>query len=541
MEVSPVDDKSLRRAITDKWGVYSFLSAILALLVVALANTLLAPKLYSTYNTAPVTGRTKLKNLPWVNIGMLSWTGLIIWMAFVQTYGDLIWFAKRTGRLAVTLMPAMYLLTLRPSPLPHTFYLQVLPMHKWLSRLVVIMAVAHGISYAHYYRANDMLDKLRKPENIAGYLVLLMFLIAAMTAFSWFRRQAYRVFYFLHICTAWGSLPLIWYHSRPPCSNYLLVCFGMLLAQVVFRILRSCSVRLRVQAVSKTLLIVDIPKCQLPRHFQRWSPGAHVRLSLPLTQLSTWFQASHPYTISSLDSQNSLQMIIRKGNFPVKMRQPYNLSGPHRAVPYYFDKQLKENKIRRCLLVIGGSGIAFGAPILRYLRLYGVQVRMLWSTRDPYDAKALPALKLHEDMLAGRVEIYYTGEAISEDSDEFEDEGLEVVTSDNCCQEEPDERTPLTQADRKFRKALHSDDLLSNYNDNMYNARCHLNLRLKSWLYGLSPDNDDCCCADRLIDASDEDKLGVWVISTGHPKLVQDAKAWANRAGVNFFEEEFTL
>jgi hypothetical protein len=75
----------------------------------------------------------------------------------------------------------------------------------------------------------------------------------------------------------------------------------------------------------------------------------------------------------------------------------------------------------------------------------------------------------------------------------------------------------------------------------VFNHRPVLNLRLKSWLYGLSVNDNACCCVDQYVNVSEHDKEGTWVISSGADKLVNETKRWAHINGVEFYQEEFSL
>jgi hypothetical protein len=257
-------------------------------------------------------------------------------------------------------------------------------------------------------------------------------------------------------------------------------------------------------------------------------------------------------------------LIVRKSRFPIKLRQTYAVSGPFRTLPNQFMLAANDGHVKRALLVIGGSGIAFGAPVMRYLKRLGVKVKMLWAIREPQDARALQMLGLHDAVLAGEVEIYYTREhrrrrslsslkgleaQLFQDAMN-EDEGLELTIDDNCCMENggrnsTSERTPLLsqpQSPRLYDAQLTAvHDIREVYADSMFNNRPRLDLRIKSWLCGLSTDDDTCCCVDRLIYVSDQDKRGAWVISSGVSSLVGESHRWATNNGFSFYQEDFTL
>lgn len=528
--------KEARRAATARWAFTAFQSAVIMIGILTVCAWIFGPLIHTATSGWRLRCRRRLAQLAWQKIMMGIWTCCILYTLFAQTNGDWVSIAKRLGRVSTALLPPMYFLTLRPSLLPKICYLQLIPLHKWLSRFVVALSTAHVLLYSYLYYDHEILrTKLSERTNLAGLAALALFIIAVGTSMSSWRRRSYESFYSLHVVISWLSLVLIWAHSKPPCNGYLEMCVALLACQFLCRVVRSSHTRLRVQYVSTSLLLIEIPKAQLPSRFSKWAPASHVRLSGTLWNPSAYLRSSHPYTIASLPDDGVVRLAVRKGDYKLQLRRDYAIMGPINSVPSYILRLIKEGAVSRALFVIGGSGIAFAAPLLRMARLYGVSVKLVWAVRDPYDARILPMLQLHEDMLCGNIEVYYTGDPVG-NADDFQrnEEELGISVSENFC-ESPE------PPNRRERSRMLKDLLLKDYANNMYNSRTHLNLRLKSWLYGYTTDDYDCCCADRLVDSQDEDRVGAWVFAAGAPKLVETSRAWAQRAGVSFFEESFTL
>lgn len=532
---APLCDKLVRRAVTAKWGLISVATATAIIVFVSLLNGFLVPVVVRP--KAPAAGHRRSRRpivASWMKVVMAAWIGAIAYFAVVQTDMRLDYFIKRLGRIAMSLLPPLYFLTMRPSPLPRTLYLQVLPFHRWVSVVVIVLSTLHAIAYSYFYHRNGVLmDKILQPSNLMGVVALASYLLVGLT--SYFRYKNYDFFYLVHIINAWGTLYLLQRHSRPRSNGYLAACLAILVYQVIFRIVYTANSRIRVQYVTNTLMLVTIPKAHLPRRFWVWSPGSHVRLSGPIYNPINWFKSSHPYTIASLPDESDLKLVVRKGNFPLKLRRTYSIYGPHTAIPKYLMQQLADGKIKRVLFVAGGSGIAFSAPVFRYFRVHGVDLRMVWAIRNPYDVKVLKLLQLQDEVLRGSIEIFYTGaQAIDEAEDAFE---LDISDGCGALQNEP--LPPAGDGSKEPQKFR--DPLVRQCAAHMSHARPHLDLRLKSWLYGLAADDEDCCCADRLIEVNEQNREGAWVIATGNPALVQDAEVWARRAGVCFFQEEFSM
>lgn len=545
------EGRSYRRHVTDKYGYISFGLAIALMALIVFCNGILGPVFFTMVNEKPTEGRKLLLRTPWLRISMWTLTlGILVASVAETNRLNLIYLAKRLGRVSLALMPPLYLLIMRPSLLPRSLYLQLVPIHKFLSRVVVIASVIHGVLYGVIYYQKDSLNKLSKTPNVLGILALVVFVAMALSAFARWRRRFFELFYQIHVLGAWISLPMLRWHSRPRSDAYLGMCAGILAFQVIAKLWMTCTTRLRVQYISSTLLLIEIPKSQLsPRRFWAWPVASHVRLSRSIANPLNWVRSSHPYTIASLPDDNSLKLVVRPGDFKLKMRRDYSVFGPHDCIPNYVMHQIHSFLVRRVLFVIGGAGIAFGAPMLRYVRMHGADVRMLWVMRDPYDARVLPQLGLHEEVLRGNIEIYYTGESIvqsDKEADDYavEDSTLTIDMSDDCCNENNDGMRTIRSATRHpgvASRRVRKDPLLSQYALYMANSRPHLNLRLKSWLYGYPLDTMDCCCADRAIDACAEDKLGAWVMSCGNEQLSSTAEKWSNEAGVCYFQDSFTL
>lgn len=532
------DPRTYFRNDNGKWGFVAFMLTVAFMVLVVVGNAVLSPVFFVMINERPSRARNKLLHWPWLKSGLWVLSVLVVGCCLAQTDGfNLRIIAKRLGRLCVALMPPLYFVILYPSPLPRSFYLQLLPIHKFLARLVVVFAIVHGAVYAWAYYQYDLLFKLKKWPNILGILALLVFVGMAVTSFHQVRRRAFELFYQSHIIGSWLCLPLLRWHSRPRADWYLYACLAVLVCQIGLKIHYSCTTKLRVQFVSPTMLLVIIPKTQLPASkFWNWPVASHLRLSGPYRNPLNWVRSTHPYTIASLPDDNSLKLVVRPGDYKVKMREDYTIFGPHACLPNYILHQIHSRLTRRILIVVGGTGIAFGAPMMRYVRLHGCDCKLIWAMRDPMDAKVLPQLGLHEDVLDGNVEIYYTGESLkTQDGDNMilDDELLSVRTSDDCYDEEGNRPGNTRRVNR--------DPVLSQYAEFMYNSRPHLNLRLKLWIYGYTVDERDCCCADRILESRPEDRLGAWVFACGNPNLCKSTRGWAESAGIGYFEDSFTL
>lgn len=577
-------NKKLRKQITRKYGIITITVVFACILAISLYNylsyvvTSRRRWVYSPLSSSSSSPKKK-KSLGWsrhriikqpksllVGLFLLAFT---TYVCVAETHNDVTYLVKRLGRVCVALMPPVYLLTLRPTPLPYTIYLQLLPFHKWLSRLLVLVAVLHGTLYFWVYVQTSKLFKLKKLQNISGIVAFFVFIAMALTSLRPIRRNVYRHFYTIHYTFAWLSVLLVWYHANPPANSYMAMCLVILLYQVFYRITHSSQLNLPVQYVSPSMYLVTIPMSMVPRSLRgNFTPGAHVRVSLPLTCPGSWFQSSHPYTIASLPHEDHLKLVIRKTAFPIKLRQKYAIQGPFNSLPKVLIDRKCIATARRALLVIGGSGIAFGAPVFRHLRASGVQVKMLWAIRDVKEWLVLKSLGLEDAF--DDIEVYVTAARVItrvpnatshrlfrkasmmfEDqflnhNDELnDDEGLGISVEKDFCNG-PEQGSLLGNSGGPSRNYSTMDVLdqvimSDEARPSIFNHRPVLNLRLKSWLCGSEVNEDNCYCIDDLLEANPADIEGSWVICSGAARLVDETKAWSKDNGFSFYAEEFTL
>lgn len=560
------------------------------------------------------------------------WSFIFLILILNETQYEYTYLAKRLGRVPVALLPPVYFLTLKPSPLPQTFYLQLVPFHKWLSRLVFVMLVAHGLVYIYIYIVLNKLAKLGQLTNVSGIVAFFFFVAMVLTSLKPIRRRFYNtVFYPVHYILSWGCLPLIYFHSRNTTYPYVYASLGILVLQMLYRFkLSQRGVRLPVQYISSTMLFVSIPRAGLSQSFQKYfTPGSHLRISsslMPMARIksmipfgrggqshggksltvngsvvSSLVQSTHPYTIASLPQDPNIMLCIRKTRYPIKLNRAYTIEGPYYSSlpsPYFDD--VSRGRVKRVLFVAGGTGIAFCAPLMRHLRGMNVAVKLVWAIRDMNDAKALQYLGLEQAALQDKqVEVYVTRSAVLGNSDGLRDgmfqpqtvdEGLVVSIDDKWCDggesrgmgAQYDEESALQ---RNMGMTYGSVDVGGNsYNDNicndstshtiqgkimagysttkretrdqsymkraldtdftsiMINSRPVLNLRLKSWLYGVGIDTDWCCCLDQLFKPDGpKEQEGRWVLASGGAALVSESERWAIENGFSFHKDEFSL
>lgn len=359
-------------------------------------------------------------------IGQISlWTVVFLVLGLSQLHGsDLIFLAKRLGRLCAVALPAVFFLTLRPSPLPHTLYLTILPMHKWLSRAVVLSAVVHTALYCGYFDKNGTWDKAWKPENLTGWAAVVGFVLIAVSSVSTARDRSYKTFFINHYFWSWVIVLALPFHIRPV-NTYVAntLNIGLLLWQAAIRIYMTRVSRkndLKVYDVSPNLACVEFPNSllQIPAS----NPGAHVRVTnyhpnIIMRLFKQLIPNYHPYTLVSLPLDRMQRLIVRKSAFQWESARRYMVCGTFdpklmliksRNTPQAkFSLSKLAVNARKILVVIGGSAISFAIPLVRTANYHGIPIKVIWVVRDFRD---IAVLRYFDGYIHGDdFEIFVTG------------------------------------------------------------------------------------------------------------------------------------
>ncbi|GMG20064.1 unnamed protein product [Ambrosiozyma monospora] len=317
----------------------------------------------------------------------------------------------------------MLFLTLRPSPLPHTLYLSLIPIHKWLSRIVVLQSLLHTVLFIALFVKRHTVKKIWKTANLYGIVAMLAFMAIFVTSLPTVRRACYNIFFINHYIFTWVAVITLYFHVRPGIP-YLtaLNCF-LLVLQMGYRFWITKSTTIEATQVSSNMVIVSIPNEAIV-HKSRL-PGCHIRM-IEFDERNYFKQLwknvmvpiQHPFTVATLPIDPIQKLIVRKGNFKLNSNQKYLITGlflPHLHFmnplnsPNPNPKSLLFNtKVKKCLIVVGGSAISFALPILRTLSYNGAMVKIIWVIRDHEDLKVLDDFK---NMLVNDdcIDIFITG------------------------------------------------------------------------------------------------------------------------------------
>lgn len=362
------------------------------------------------------------------------WCSVFIGMCSVNLCGgDLIFLGKRLGRLCVVSLPTVFFLTLRPSPLPSTLYLSLLPIHKWLSRVVVMLAFLHTVIYCGYFVHSNNIKKAWKPANLYGWAAMFGFAFLALTSLLRVRDRAYRIFFFNHYFWSWLVVLCLPFHVRPVNTTYANIANILILSyQVLTRLRMTLAVSepgdVQVIDVSPNMAVIEFPNLWIKERAN--NPGTHIRITnwhpnIFVRTFKFLIPNYHPYTLVTLPLDRYQRLVVRKGAFKWESNRRYISYGTFDPKLLFIESKNSANqrfsiskltvKAKKLLVVVGGSAISFAIPILRVANYHGIPIKVVWVLRDYRD---LSVLKYFEGFIHGdEFEIFVTGSTTFVDED----------------------------------------------------------------------------------------------------------------------------
>lgn len=320
---------------------------------------------------------------------------LIPWYLGIKETPDYIHFKiglgmlKRAGRLGLSLYPLIIFLSLKPNPLPNVLYMHLIPLHKWISRILIASISLHSLGFFGFWIHKNELHKTFDKLMFPGVVNFFLLFIVLVLGIKGIRERCYKLFYALHIITAWVTLPLMYLHSMPEANLYIFGSLYLLVYHTAAKIYLSYNIRDKIDETNSyyttsvpdsNLLLVRIPREKVVKASMKFKkeqdgsmltyflPGSHIRISPSLMNPKSWLFATHPYTIASLDHEEYVDLVIKKSTrFAQHLASQryfcYTVSLPFPAFDdFFFSRNLNDN----ITIVCGGSGLAFGIPLFKY-------------------------------------------------------------------------------------------------------------------------------------------------------------------------------
>lgn len=459
---------------------------------------------------------------------ILIWVIIITYLAQDNIHSIFIEYstiAKRLGRIAYSLIPLNIFLILRFANSPNLnpgYYLQNLNLHKWLSRLIFVLSLIHGLAFTFKWIFEGTGSKFTKLWNFLGIVVIVPFLLLIIVSIRYMRRKSYRVFYIVHNITSWFMVFLITLHARPGVWQIAILSIVMLAFQLYLRFAayRVNSIKV-IDIPSSTLQIIKIP---LPLNFPIWSPASHIRVNYSFLNFRCWLMATHPFTIASIyeDSRTSLVLIKKKTQLEFDPQNTYLVTGPYCSLP-----QPLFNTAQVVSILCGGSGISFGLPIYQYFKSTNpsVVVNLVWCVLNKEDLFILNQLNLSD------VHAYVTGVDNQDSSSEqtmpeFVIGGEDDVENHGLLKEnielQPIVPNPIDPNEIGDGKSNKGDSITNGEHYRLGRPKLDEVFAINNPTFTFDPNN-------------------TWIIACGPDGLINDSQKWAKEHNYQFFSEKYEM
>ncbi|RPB27515.1 hypothetical protein L211DRAFT_779183 [Terfezia boudieri ATCC MYA-4762] len=324
-----------------------------------------------------------------------------------RTWEDI---AVRCGHMTLTQLPLVFLMAGKRNivgALTGTSYERLNWIHRWVARCMFITASCHMGFFLkswgryHYIRKKFELDIISR-QGLGAWCVLLWIILST---FAPIRNIRYEFFVVQHVISYIGFTTIVMIHVPKDMKQWVWVPVGIYLTDRVVRTLylvynnislfhkRKADAaaglfccRATFTALPDRATLVSIPKPTF-----KWKPGQHVFLHCPsITPLQ-----SHPFTITTLPSDNKLEFVIRahQGGTRRLFRHANESLPPvaSKAVlvdgPYGRMRALEQ--FDTVVLVAGSTGATFTMPLLRDLvrrscegKIAARKVKFVWVVKN---------------------------------------------------------------------------------------------------------------------------------------------------------------
>lgn len=386
-----------------KYG-YITLAVSAAFMVYLIATRFLFIKRWKSQARTP-SGVLRFLSEGSLTLRVLIWTILVVGILFANvsnlgtSYTVVL---KRLGRVGYCLVPLDVVLAIRPTFLgPHSLYLQYLGLHKWLLRLIILATTVHGVGYSIKWLIEKRFwNRTFAWRNFLGVIPFWMSLLLIVVSLRPLRRKLYGLFYIWHNITVFAFTAFMLWHARPGVTDVLVFIFFLYGVQIFLRIRLTHRVE-KLTLVDPEDSQLRLVKLQKPANFPvDWVPGSHLRMSWRLTNWRYWVYPTHPYSISTLPGDTTVDLVIKKGfRFEIFLSLEYSISSPYNLFPPQLFQTADNVHV-----ICGGSGISLGVPVFRYLKQNSsVITKMTWVVRSIKDTYVLPELGVQHS-----VDVYVT-------------------------------------------------------------------------------------------------------------------------------------
>ncbi|KAK6356951.1 hypothetical protein TWF718_001288 [Orbilia javanica] len=429
MKVHPKEEKELRRAILDFYGILTVFTTLVIIPTVVCwfghvyrynlvvirrehqrktVYSRLARFVYLShwYLSRPLFRARWLGSRKSWLLGAL-WVGFMGFMSISNTGDDYFHLTKRLGHVATALLPAQYLLSSRfilqqTSLLSYQTHETLNKAHRGLGRTIYVLLTFHGILYVNYFVITDRIYRFLHWDVIFGLLGIIIMNTIFITSLPRYRRVAYKAFYSVHQLLSILVLPIAWFHVYDT-RRYILIAGAVYVVDRMGRHLLTRELKVKVTAVSSTALDLRGTAAWMAAPSdttagsaaKKVAAGSHFYIYVPSMARSR----GNPFTLSSVDENGEVKFLVRvREGFTRELKESavdaslsMTMEGPYGIAKVFpgfgwFDS---------FLFVTGGIGITMTLSVLRELVLEieeserveeKVGVRFVWAVGGTDDA-----------------------------------------------------------------------------------------------------------------------------------------------------------
>lgn len=359
-----------------------------------------------------------------------------------------------------------------------------------------------------------------KFDNFLGVIILILMLTIGITSLKPVRRRFYGFFYYIHYPFAWLTVILGCIHARPGVSLLTFWCVLVLVSQIVYRIMNSKRVQIEEQSITPTLKLITLPRSVMPDYFLI---GSHVRLSKPLKSPLTWVTPSHPYTIASHPSDDSVKLLVREFKYQLVNSEYCSLTGPFPTV-----KASLFNSAKKVLIFSGGSGLSFGAAVYRGLQINAsAEVKLIWMIKSKAEIAALELLEIDA------ADVFVTGRIRALAAPSGGDSDFEL---EDLLDEEEEVNDALESHFVDNRSAEGESSISASISETEADQKESSRIRVHKGRPDLRNETMEYFSEADLKDP------GTWVIACGPEGLVKEIGRWARKQpNIQFHGEKYVM
>lgn len=412
---------------------------------------------------------------------------------------------KRLGRLACALVPLNIFLASEPAWFSVDNYLNTIQLHKWISRIILVLAFIHSVLFIIFYLVTNRRENIFKFQNALG---VIAFILSCIMLVFWkpIRDFNFRIFYLYHNIFLIAFIVLLQFHARPGVGFLNVINAALLIAQFGKKYYYAKDITMTeiIEKPGSDYLIVKFPKSLLP---EQYLPACHIRLGATKWSLSFLFTPSHPYTVSNTYEDKNLlsSLIIKKTRFELQPFETY-------AIQPNFKSSLNPNfftTAENVCIVCGGSGISLGVGIFEYFKRCitvdsrDIKLKFIWITKREED------LYLLKELNVTGVDVFVTSDYETRD-----------CTGENV-HNDGENGIPLTELGDDLDSITGSEHKFENIA-----------------VLGKRPDIYNILekALSKTIDYANK-----WIVACGPPSLISDCQDISYEKKCQFFSEEYSF